>query len=152
MLSDFDEIIKEKQAVINIEPLPAIQAIPVQMEQLFHNLISNALKFTHKKRKPVISITTRPFDQSQISRFPRLNPNTTYCEIIVQDNGIGFNEAYAEQIFIIFQRLYDNKDFPGTGIGLALCRKIVNNHNGELYALSKENKGAAFHIILPVNH
>jgi two-component system CheB/CheR fusion protein len=152
VLTDFEEIIKEKQAAINIGPLPVMQAIPVQMEQLFHNLISNALKFTHKKRKPVISITTRPFDQNQLVRFPRLNPNSTYCEIIVQDNGIGFNEAYAEQIFIIFQRLYDNKDFPGTGIGLALCRKIVNNHNGELYAISKENKGAAFHIILPVNH
>jgi two-component system CheB/CheR fusion protein len=122
------------------------------MEQLFHNLISNALKFTSKKRKPVISITTFPVDKSQVSSFPRLNPSTTYYEIIVQDNGIGFNAAYAEQIFNIFQRLYDNKDFPGTGIGLALCRTIVNNHDGEIYALSKENKGAAFHIILPANH
>lgn len=150
VMSDFEEIIKEKQATIKIKPLPVIQAIPVQMEQLFHNLISNALKFTDKKRKPVISITTLPFNKNQIRRFPRLNPNTAHCEIIVQDNGIGFNAAYSEQIFVIFQRLDDNQEFPGTGIGLALCRKIMDNHDGEIYAKSEENKGAAFHIILPV--
>lgn len=151
VLTDFEEIIKEKKATINYEKLPVIQAIPVQMEQLFHNLISNALKFTQNKRKPVITITAREFDKSNINQYPRLNANTNYCEIIVKDNGIGFSAEYAEQIFIIFQRLNDTHDFPGTGIGLALCRKIVDNHNGVIFAESKENKGAAFHVILPSN-
>ena len=149
VLTDFDEIVKEKNATIKYVNLPVLQAIPVQMEQLFHNLISNALKFTHNKRKPVITITARAFDKNQISRYPRLNKNTNYCEIIVKDNGIGFSAEYAEQIFIIFQRLNDKQEFPGTGIGLALCRKIVINHNGEIFAESTEGKGATFHVILP---
>jgi two-component system CheB/CheR fusion protein len=151
VLGDFEEIMKEKKAKVEYEKLPVIQAIPVQMEQLFHNLISNGLKFSSKAKQPLITITARPFDKSQISRFPRLNANTDYQEIIVQDNGIGFSAEYADQIFIIFQRLNDKQEFPGTGIGLALCRKIVNNHNGEIFAQSKEGKGAAFHVVLPAN-
>jgi two-component system CheB/CheR fusion protein len=151
VLGDFEEIIKEKKAKVEYEKLPVIQAIPVQMEQLFHNLISNGLKFTAKAKQPLIRISARAFNKSRISRFPRLNVNTEYQEIIVQDNGIGFSTEYANQIFIIFQRLNDKQEFPGTGIGLALCRKIVYNHNGEIFAESKEGKGAAFHVVLPVN-
>jgi two-component system CheB/CheR fusion protein len=151
VLDDFEEIIKDKKAKVEYDKLPAIHAIPVQMEQLFHNLVSNGLKFTGKAKQPLITITARPFDKSNISRFPRLNANSEYQEIIVQDNGIGFSAEYADQIFIIFQRLNDKQEFPGTGIGLALCRKIVNNHNGEIFAESKEGKGAAFHVVLPVN-
>jgi len=151
VLGDFDEIMKDKKAKVEYKELPVIQAIPVQMEQLFHNLISNGLKFSGKAKQPLITITARPLDKKHIDRFPQLNVDTDYYEIIVKDNGIGFDEEYADQIFVIFQRLNDKQEFPGTGIGLALCRKIVNNHNGEIFAQSKEGKGAAFHVVLPAN-
>jgi two-component system CheB/CheR fusion protein len=151
VLADFDLIITQKQAKVNYDGLPVIQAIPVQMEQLFHNLISNALKFSKEGESPEITITAQEISSEEIKRSP-LNLEKSldeYIKITFSDNGIGFNEEFADQIFVIFQRLNDQKVFPGTGIGLALCRKIVNNHGGEIYARSKPDEGAEFHIILP---
>jgi signal transduction histidine kinase len=119
------------------------------MEQLFHNLISNALKFSKDDTPPEITITVKEIFPAEIKRRVNLAKSDGYIEISFSDNGIGFNNEFAEQIFVIFQRLNDQKVFPGTGIGLALCRKIVNNHGGEIYAESKPNEGATFHIILP---
>jgi signal transduction histidine kinase len=148
VLNDFEEIMKEKKAKVNYRDLPVIEGIPVQMEQLFHNLLSNALKFT-AKRQPVINIKSRELSRRESEQYPKLENSNKYIEITVSDNGIGFDQEYAEQIFIIFQRLNDKQSFSGTGIGLALCRKIVNNHGGQIYATSKEGEGATFHIILP---
>jgi two-component system CheB/CheR fusion protein len=148
-LTDFETIIHQENAIIDIGKLPVIQAIPIQMEQLFHNLLSNALKFSGRKKAAQINITSATLNSSQLAEYPNLNSAITHYEIIVKDNGIGFSPRFTEQIFIIFQRLNDDKnEFPGTGIGLALCRKIVSNHGGEIFAVSKEGKGAAFHIIL----
>ena len=83
-------------------------------------------------------------------KYSGLNPQLSYCEIIFEDNGIGFEEKFAEKIFLIFQRLHTSQQFPGTGIGLALCKSIVINHHGEIFAESKENDGASFHVILPL--
>jgi len=120
------------------------------MEQLFHNLISNALKFTKPSIPPVIKINSRALTAEEAAEYKGLQPDLKYHEIIVADNGIGIEPEFAEQIFEIFQRLNDREEFPGTGIGLALCRKIVNNHNGMIFARSLGNEGTAFYIILPV--
>ncbi len=120
------------------------------MEQLFHNLISNAFKFTKEDTAPEISITCRNLDREEVNNRRTLSKENTYVEILIKDNGIGFPPEFADQIFIIFQRLNDKKLYPGTGIGLALCSKIVANHGGEIYATAKENEGAEFYVILPV--
>ena len=93
----------------------------------------------------------KKFLPEEIKKPLNLEKSDEYIEITFSDNGIGFNGEFADQIFVIFQRLNDQKVFPGTGIGLALCRKIVNNHGGEIYAESKPNEGATFHIIVPKN-
>ena len=149
VLSDFDLIISQKGGRIEVDKLPTLQAIPLQMEQLFHNLISNALKFTKPSAPPVIKIRSSVLSPEAVSTYKDLHLNTKYYEIVVTDNGIGFEPEFAEQIFVIFQRLNDKDQYPGTGIGLALCRKIVNNHKGIILARSLDNEGAAFHIILP---
>jgi two-component system CheB/CheR fusion protein len=149
VMVDFELIIIQKKAKIRLEKLPVIQAIPLQMEQLFHNLISNALKFSRNEVPPVITILSRPIS-SQEASDRKLKKSGSYVEIIVADNGIGFNPEFAEQIFTIFQRLNSKYEYPGTGIGLALCRKIAINHEGEMYAEAEPGQGARFHIILPV--
>jgi two-component system CheB/CheR fusion protein len=152
ILTDFELLIEQKQAEITSDALPTIEAIPVQMNQLFYNLISNAFKFLKEEEPHVISITSKTVAQEEIKKYPQLNARLNYCEIIFEDNGIGFDQKNADQIFGIFQRLHDTKIYPGTGIGLALCKKIIENHGGEIFATSKENEGAAFHVILPLKH
>jgi two-component system, chemotaxis family, CheB/CheR fusion protein len=152
VLLDFEVIIKEKNAIINIRKLPSFEAIPLQMEQLFHNLFSNAFKFSRDNVAPEINITYRNLPQEEAVKRKELDPSAEYFEIIFKDNGIGFPLEFAQQIFVIFQRLNDRKHYPGTGIGLALCEKIVQNHDGEIFALSGEFKGAEFHVILPFKH
>lgn len=149
VLPDFELVIGQKGGRIDIDKLPTLQAIPLQMEQLFHNLISNALKFTRASVPPLISISSKVLTPEAVAFFKDLQPNIKYYEIIVKDNGIGIEQEFAEQIFVIFQRLNGKEQFPGTGIGLALCKKIVNNHNGVIFATSQNNEGATFHIILP---
>jgi two-component system CheB/CheR fusion protein len=149
VLKTFDLTIQKTGAEINIGLLPGIEAVPVQMMQLFHNLFSNALKFTDKE-KPVVSISSHALTKEEIAQYPSLPNDKNFCEIVVSDNGIGFKQEYADQIFQIFQRLHGKSEFPGTGIGLALCRKIVESHEGIIYANSKEKEGASFHVILPV--
>jgi two-component system, chemotaxis family, CheB/CheR fusion protein len=148
VLSDFDLIINEKNAVINAGKLPTLEAVPIQMEQLLHNMVSNALKFSRRGVQPIINISATKLSAEQQQAFD-LNGKSPYVEIRFADNGIGFDEAYADQIFDIFQRLNDRGEFPGTGIGLALCRKIISNHKGKVIAEGKENEGATFRIILP---
>jgi len=150
ILSDFELLIDEKKAKIKIAQLPTIEAIPFQMNQLFNNLLSNALKFSKENVLPVITITARILTEKQIKKYPSFISNTAYCEIIFKDNGIGFEQHYADKIFTIFQRLHNKEKYLGTGIGLALTKKIVETHHGKIFANAKENKGAAFHVILPI--
>ena len=150
VMLDFDIVMNQKKAKVKIDKLPILSAIPLQMEQLFHNLISNAFKFTREEAVPEITIACRHLDRQEVNRRRTLSKENNYVEILVKDNGIGFPPEFADQIFIIFQRLNDKKLYPGTGIGLALCSKIVANHGGEIYATAKENEGAEFYVILPV--
>ncbi len=149
-LQDFDMLIKEKNAIIVAGELPVINAIPVQMKQLFHNLIGNSLKFSKERTQPVIKVGARQLSKEEIATIEGLDSNLRYIEILFEDNGIGFSNEYSEQIFVLFQRLNGRHAYPGTGIGLALCRKIVDNHGGKIFASSIESIHTEFHVILPV--
>lgn len=151
VMPDFDVIANQKKAVVKIGTLPTVKAVPLQMQQLFHNLISNAFKFTKEDGVPKVEISARPLTPVEVKQRPALSSDSKYTEITIKDNGIGFPKEFSEQIFVIFQRLNDKKQFPGTGIGLALCSKIVSNHGGDIYAAGKEGEGAEFHVLLPVS-
>ncbi|HMF72723.1 MAG TPA: PAS domain S-box protein, partial [Flavitalea sp.] len=127
LLSDFELIISEKNAEITHDELPSIEGIPVQMEQLFHNMVSNALKFAKADVNPIIHISAKAADKQTLESYG-LDDGIPHTHIVFSDNGIGFSAEYTEQIFDIFQRLNYKQDYPGTGIGLALCRRIVDNH------------------------
>lgn len=147
---DFELMIEQKKAVITQDELPVIKAVPLQMNQLFYNLLGNAIKFSRPAIAPVIHISCRKLTTGDVQAHPALNDAGSYCEIIFSDNGIGINEIFVEQIFLIFQRLNASERFEGTGIGLALCKKIVLNHKGEIYVNSKEGIGTEFHVLLPL--
>lgn len=149
LIVDLELQIKDKQASIHVSELPVIEAVSIQMNQLFFNLLSNALKFTRENNAPVIRISARMLDPQEFAKYPSLITGKIYWELMIEDNGIGFNQDFSENIFIIFQRLHTRDTYDGTGIGLAICRKIVLNHNGVVSARGKEGVGATFHIILP---
>ena len=136
VLEDLETRIEEKEAKIIVGQLPTIEADPVQMKQLFLNLISNALKFTHEDQAPRVEI-----------RAVEIRNNL--WQVTVQDNGIGFDEKYEERIFGVFQRLHTNQTYKGTGIGLALCKQVVEQHLGRIHAKSQLGEGAAFIVTLP---
>lgn len=145
---DTELLIKEKEAVINKAALPEIDGIPFQISQLFFNLLANALKFSREGVSPEITIDCQPLDEAEKADFPSLLP-VPYVKITVADNGIGFRPEFAQKIFIVFQRLNDRGTFAGNGIGLSLCKKIVENHHGEICASSEPGKGSVFTVLLP---
>jgi two-component system CheB/CheR fusion protein len=149
VLGDFSLLIEEKKANIQISKLPVAQVIPFQINQLFYNLLSNALKFTREGVIPKINVTSRQLPSFEVAKYVTLNKNHQYLEILFEDNGIGFDQKYSERIFEIFQRLNSRITYAGTGIGLALCKKIVAIHRGEIFAESREGQGTLIHIILP---
>jgi hypothetical protein len=146
---DLELLIDQKGAKIEKDNLPTLMGYRVQMHLLFYNLLNNALKFSRKDAIPHIRIETAPLPSERRDSFPELSRAYNYYEIIVSDNGIGFSQDRADRIFRMFQRLHTRQEYSGTGIGLALCRKAVNNHHGHIYAVSVEGKGASFHILLP---
>ncbi|MGC3943649.1 MAG: PAS domain-containing protein [Chryseolinea sp.] len=147
--NEFELMIEQKRATIESDPLPEIQAIPVQMSQLFGNLISNALKFAKPDVAVRIRIIAEKLTRAQLGFDPDLKEAAAYYKISISDNGIGFSQANASQIFDIFQRLHSKSEYEGTGIGLAMCRKIVENHGGRIYANGEPGIGARFTMILP---
>jgi light-regulated signal transduction histidine kinase (bacteriophytochrome) len=149
VITDFEILISQKKAVVESDDLPTIEAIPLQMNQLLYNLIGNALKFAKRGIAPVITITAKKLDADKHSLYGRVDVNREYCEIQVVDNGIGFNQEYADKIFTIFQKLNEKSLYGGYGIGLALCKKIVDNHSGAIYAKGDSQNGALFSFILP---
>ncbi|MBC7887735.1 MAG: PAS domain-containing protein [Ferruginibacter sp.] len=151
VLNDFDLVIHEKKAIIHLSRLPVIKAVPMRMNQLFHNLVSNALKFSKPVIPPVLSIYAEILPDEIKDKYPTLKKDFSYTMISFADNGIGFNDEFAEKIFNIFQRLNGISEYEGTGIGLAICRKIVINHHGIIFAESKENAGSLFRVILPIS-
>jgi signal transduction histidine kinase len=145
--TDLELLIEQKKAKIVSNQLPLIKGLPSQLQQLFTNLIANSLKFSDKD--PYITITSSVVPPEELKTHPELRSDTTYIKLVFTDNGIGFEQQFAERIFTIFQRLNERKVYAGTGIGLALCKKIVENHNGLISAKGALNEGALFTIILP---
>lgn len=148
ILPDLELTIIERKADIRIDKIPLIDAVPGQMRQLFQNLISNSLKFTKKDEAPIINISAQLVNDKAFDAVP--DADGDYCRITVSDNGIGLNEKYTDKIFTIFQRLHTKDIYEGTGIGLAIVKKIVEKHDGIITVRSKENEGATFVIVLPV--
>ena len=150
VLRDFDLQIEQKQAKIHYNPLPTVHAVPLQMNQLFYNLIGNGLKFTRANLPPVIDISWRQLSPEELKEHPQLDSRLPYVEIIFVDQGVGIDPRFEERVFLIFQRLNTRQHFEGTGIGLALCKRIVSNHCGEIYVRPNEGGGSRFHVLLPV--
>ncbi|MBI1814838.1 MAG: PAS domain S-box protein [Deltaproteobacteria bacterium] len=141
VVSDLETRLDQTQGRIETEELPTIEADPMQMRQLFQNLLSNALKFHRPNAPPVVRVFT---DETAST------PDS--ATILIADNGIGFEEKYLDRIFTIFQRLRVRSEYPGTGLGLAICRKIVDRHQGDITARSTPGHGATFAVTLPLRH
>lgn len=148
VVADLEITIKEKNALIHLSPLPKIDAVPLEMRQVFQNLLSNAIKFTKEGTRPEVSLTCTKVVTSDPDAAE--NEKGKYVRINVRDNGIGINPKYVDKIFVIFQRLNLNSEFVGTGIGLAIVKKIIEKHNGSITVRSKEGEGSEFIIVLPV--
>jgi signal transduction histidine kinase len=148
VLMDLELKIKNESAYIEIGDLPEIEVMPSLMLQVFQNLMTNSLKFRKAGVQPCIKVTGELIASKSIDALP--DPSGEFCRIIVQDNGIGFDNQYAERIFEIFQRLNAQSSYEGTGIGLAITKKVIDRHNGLIHAKSEENKGTAFIMVLPV--
>lgn len=148
ILVDMELLIEETQAILHIGNIPELEVIPSQIRQVFQNMISNALKFSNKNERPVIYIRAEFINDKDL-RGPQVSAGA-YCRITVADNGIGFNEIYLDKIFAIFQRLHSREEYEGTGIGLAIVKKIIDTHNGLITAKSEEGKGATFIMVLPI--
>ncbi|WP_181369462.1 PAS domain-containing protein [Flavobacterium album] len=150
VITDFELLIEQKGALITFEDLPVIEAIPLQMSQLFGNLISNSLKFARTDIQPTINISATVMTAAEKAKNDF--QQEVYYKITFRDNGIGFREEYADKIFNIFQRLHGKSEYEGTGIGLAMCRKIAVNHNGGLNAHGSSENGAVFNLLIPEKH
>lgn len=153
VLNDLEIRIKETSAIINIRDLPGkLYVDEIQMRQLFQNLISNAIKFRKADKNPeitidssLVSVEELPFEEARQFNVQK------YWKIDVKDNGIGFDQQYAQKIFAVFQRLHGRSSYEGTGIGLSICKKICENHSGFITAHSEDGKGSTFSIYLPEN-
>lgn len=152
VVENLSEDIAHKNASLQIGQLCEVKVFPFQIRQLFQNLLSNSLKYSDPGRPPIIQISSTVVLGKDAS--PELEPDESYSKISVKDNGIGFNQNYAKKIFNIFERLHGKSNYAGTGIGLAIVRKIVENHHGFISVRSKENVGSEFTIFLPIipNH
>ena len=148
--TDLELVIQQKNAGITKELLPRIVANQAQMNQLFFNLYSNSLKFSNPDVPVQINIRCRPASEMDLLMFNIPELDKSYTKISFSDNGIGFEQKYAELIFSLFKRLHGRSEYEGTGIGLGLCKKIVESHRGAIRAESGPGKGATFHILLPV--
>jgi signal transduction histidine kinase len=148
--NDLELVIEEKSAVIIKDHLPVIYAVPAQIQQLFYNLFSNALKFVDHSVRPRIEVRYYVVNGTD-PELPAGMEHSSFAKISVSDNGIGFEQEYADKIFSLFKRLHGRSEFGGTGIGLALCKKVAENHGGNIYAESTPGKGSVFTILLPLH-
>ena len=146
---DFELLIEEKSASIHTNELPCIEVNRGQIRQVFQNIISNALKFSKTDVPPVITITSKRLKEKSFESIEQ--EDGPFSLILIKDNGIGFDEKYVQNIFSLFERLNSKDKYEGTGIGLAIAKRIIEKHNGMITARGKEMEGAEFQIILPVS-
>ena len=142
VINDMEIEVEKTGAIITIGDFPMIWGIPSQMGQLFQNLIGNALKFQKQTESPVINISMDPRSDSYKSK--------SFCRVIISDNGIGFDQRYADEIFVVFKRLHSYHEYQGSGVGLSICKKIVERHGGLIRAESQTGHGSKFIIDLPL--
>lgn len=147
-LQTLEHKIETSEAVVNVEALPALNVVPSQFRQLFQNLLSNSLKFVKPDTSPIIDITWKYLHPREVSSY-RLAKAGRYLQLDFTDNGIGLDNTFANKIFIIFQRLHGKTEYEGTGIGLAICKKIAENHGGTIFANGQPGKGTTFTVIIP---
>jgi two-component system sensor kinase FixL len=159
VLGDLEHRIEKTGGQVHVGKLPTIEADPLQMRQLMQNLIGNALKFQSPGATPVVKVDAQLVSRDQIREEaifrnppPTASPDDKFCVLTVQDNGIGFEEQYLEKIFAVFQRLHGRGEYEGTGVGLAVCRRIADRHGGLITAQSKPGEGSIFIVILPIRH
>ncbi|MCM3873933.1 MAG: ATP-binding protein [Pyrinomonadaceae bacterium] len=148
--TDLETRIEQSGARIEIEELPTIDADPLQMRQLLQNLIGNSLKYFQAGVPPVVRVYSQKLDVSNPKSMVESALARKLCQILVTDNGIGFDEKYLDRIFTVFQRLHKKADYEGTGVGLAICRKIVDRHGGTITARSSPGQGATFVVTMPI--
>jgi signal transduction histidine kinase len=149
-LSDLDALIQYTGAHIEVDNMPPLNADPVQMQQLFENIIGNALKFRKEDEPPVVKVSGILINGTGNGSHSH-DHEDEYCQITFEDNGIGFDKKYTDRIFTVFQKLHSYTRYEGTGIGLSVCRKIVQRHGGHITAVASPGEGAKFLITLPVN-
>jgi PAS domain S-box-containing protein len=148
VISDLELSIEETGAKIQVGKLPQVDAIPSLLRQLFINILSNSIKFHRVGESPKVEISSKPLTKKE-KEAHFLSPSSNYIQIDIRDHGIGFDQEYEQRIFQVFQRLHGKSEYPGTGIGLAICKRIAERHNGFISASGKEGEGAVFSIILP---
>jgi signal transduction histidine kinase len=150
VLSDLELQIKANKCLINVESLPLMDGIPSQIRQVFQNLLSNAIKFSRGIGACEIWIKGEYIGEKKLDAAP--SQDGRYCRIVIRDNGIGFSNEFNQLIFEIFQRLNGRLHYEGTGIGLAIVKKVIERHDGIIGASGKENEGAIFTMVFPVRH
>ncbi|MES2893244.1 MAG: chemotaxis protein CheB [Bacteroidota bacterium] len=148
VLSSLNIVLEEKNAKVEVSALPKVKVLPSQLLSIFRNLVTNAIKYSKPGVPPLIKISSTSVDGQNID-LPELRKDTSYWKIMVVDNGIGFDPKYNQQIFEMFQRLHAKTEYEGTGIGLAICKKIIQNNQGTITATSEPGKGSTFEIYLP---
>jgi hypothetical protein len=146
IIDDLELEIEQRKAIITSDHLPVVRGYRRQLQQLFHNLLTNALKYAQPGVPPQIRIGATVVKGVEAG----LTPETDYHLLTVSDNGIGFEQEYAEKVFQMFQRLHGKAEYEGTGVGLSIARKVAENHNGMITAQSKPGEGATFSLYLPV--
>jgi light-regulated signal transduction histidine kinase (bacteriophytochrome) len=152
VLEDLELDILEKGAKFKVERLPKVRGDKRQFQQLFQNLISNSIKYTKPEVEPVINISSHNVTGFEVKKnLPIEAGDTPFHLIELKDNGIGFEQEYADEIFKVFTRLHGSADYSGTGVGLSIVRKVAENHHGFVWAESKPGEGAVFKILLPVS-
>jgi light-regulated signal transduction histidine kinase (bacteriophytochrome) len=151
VLTDLELLITEKGAQVKVGPLPVVKGHRRQLQQLFQNLIANAIKYNQPGVTPVVEITSQQITGEESGTAVAKEDGKKLFHLVeVKDNGIGFDQQYAGKIFNIFTRLHGNIEYSGTGVGLAIAKKVVTNHGGYIWAESESGKGATFRVLLPV--
>ena len=150
VLENLSATFEESEAIIDYDEMGTVRIIPFQIKQVFQNLLENSLKFTKENEPPKVEVTTIEVDGEAIP-IEGIYPNGKYLKISFRDYGIGFDPQNSEKIFEIFQRLHGKLEYQGTGIGLAIVKKIMDNHKGYIQAVGRPDDGATFNLYFPLN-
>jgi light-regulated signal transduction histidine kinase (bacteriophytochrome) len=146
--SDLEVLIQQKGATFRYNNLPSLEGSAILINQLFYNLVNNSLKFAQEEVPPVIELSAEKATSEEVAKTG-LNDKRYYLKLMLRDNGIGFSNEDAQKIFGTFTRLHAKDKYEGTGLGLSLCRKIVERHGGAIWAEGKKGEGAVFTVLLP---